>query len=120
VLVADDQEDIRALMLATLRRAGFAVALARDGAEALELAQERRPDIALLDVSMPRMSGHEAVLAMRADPALAGVPILLVSASTTEADREEGMRIGADGFVPKPFSPQALAARVREMLEASC
>lgn len=117
VVVADDEEDILTLLGVVLRSAGCDVVAAGDGAEALRLAEEHRPDLVVLDVAMPRMDGREATAAIRASEALAGVPVLLISASTSDADRDLALSAGADAFISKPFSPRALAGRVRALLD---
>jgi DNA-binding response OmpR family regulator len=117
VVVADDEEDILTLLGVVLRSAGCDVLPAGDGEEALRLAEEHRPDLVVLDVAMPRVDGREATAAIRASEALAGVPVLLISASTSDADRDLALSSGADAFVSKPFSPAALTARVRALLE---
>jgi CheY-like chemotaxis protein len=116
VVVADDEEDILTLLGVVLRGAGLDVIPAADGAEAVRLAEQHRPDLIVLDVAMPRMDGREATAAIRRSDALAGVPVLLVSASTSDAARERAMSAGADAFIAKPFNPGALAQRVRELL----
>jgi DNA-binding response OmpR family regulator len=115
VLVADDDEDILLLVATRLRRDGFAVVQARDGAEALAAARERRPAVAVLDVGMPVLDGLGALAEIRADPALAGLRVLLLTAKAQERDVRAGIEAGADGYVKKPFSPAELAERVRRL-----
>ena len=116
VLVADDDEDILMLVRLILERAGFEVIAARDGAEAVELACARPPQLVVLDVTMPEVDGLEALERLRADERTAGVPVLLLSSRVQEADVERGLAAGATGYVPKPFSPRDLTARVAELL----
>jgi DNA-binding response OmpR family regulator len=90
--------------------------LARDGVEALEAIRREKPALVLLVVMMPGKSGYEVCQAVRADEALAGVKILMLTAKGRDTDIAMGLGVGADGYVTKPFSTKELAARVREML----
>lgn len=117
VLVADDDPDIVALVTIRLERAGHEVLPARDGEEAWTLVQERVPDIAVLDVTMPRVDGLELTRRLRAHPPTADLPILVVSAAVQDSDRRAALAAGADEHVRKPFSPKALAARVDALLK---
>jgi DNA-binding response OmpR family regulator len=116
ILVADDDPDIVALVSAVLRRAGFEVVEASDGAEALELLRTRRPQLAVLDISMPKLDGMEVLRFMRAEPESSAVPVVLLSARAQEADVRDGYAQGASKYVRKPFSPRELVAVVRELL----
>ena len=116
VLIADDDEDIRALVSFRLERAGYSVVAARDGEEALELAIEHRPDVAVLDVMMPRLTGLEVTRRLRAEDATSGMPVILLTARVQEADVARGFEAGADDYIRKPFSPQELRARVQAIL----
>jgi CheY-like chemotaxis protein len=116
VLVADDDDDILALVTFRLERSGYRVVPARDGAEAVRLVQELRPDLAVLDISMPLLTGLEATRVLRADPATAEIPIVLLTARAAEHDIAAGVAAGATAYVTKPFSPQDLASRVDAVL----
>lgn len=116
VLVADDDEDIRALVAFRLERVGYRVLTAVDGAEALSLAVERRPDLALLDLSMPKLDGFEVTRCIRREDGIGRMPVILLTARAQEADVARGFESGADDYVKKPFSPQELAARVQAIL----
>jgi DNA-binding response OmpR family regulator len=116
VLVADDDEDILALVAFRLERAGYAVVTAQDGEQALALAREKRPDLAVLDVMMPRLTGYEVTERLRRDETTSGIPVILLTARAQEADVTRGFEAGADDYVKKPFSPQELRARVQAML----
>ena len=118
LLIADDDEDILTLVQLRLARSGFEVVVARDGEEALRLAQERLPDLAVLDWMMPKLSGLEVLRALRAGAATAGIPVVMLTARTSEADAQLGLDAGADDSVAKPFSPQELAGRVQALLAA--
>ena len=115
VLVADDDDDILLLVTTRLRRDGFEVISARNGEEALALAKERKPDIAVLDIGMPKLDGLEVLEKIRADDALQGMLVLLLTAKAQESDVSRGFDAGADAYVRKPFSPADLSARVREL-----
>ena len=116
VLCADDDEDILALVALRLARAGYDVQTAPDGAAALAAAQERTPEVAILDVMMPRMGGIDVVTAFRADGALRDVKVILLSARVQDADRERGLEAGADAYLMKPFRFEELEAIVTQLL----
>ena len=116
VLIADDEPNILISLEFLMKREGHQVLVARDGEEALRLIRSERPALVLLDVMMPRKNGYEVCQAVRADEALAGVKILMLTAKGRDTDVAQGLGVGADGYMTKPFGTQALAARVREML----
>jgi DNA-binding response OmpR family regulator len=116
VLVADDDPDILTLVGFRLERAGYEVLPARDGEEALALALERQPDLAILDVMMPKLDGYEVTQRLRDNQATSGMPVILLTARVQEADITRGFEAGADDYIKKPFSPQELRARVQAIL----
>ena len=116
VLVADDDDDIRDLVAFRLDRAGYDVLRAGDGQQALDIARDRRPDLAVLDVMMPRLTGYDVTRELRADAETAQIPVILLTARVQEADIARGFEAGADDYVKKPFSPQELKARVQAVL----
>lgn len=116
VLVADDDPDILDLVRYRLERSGYAVATATDGVEALRLADELSPALAVLDVMMPALTGFEVTRRLRETPATAGIPVILLTARAQEADVQEGFANGADDYLRKPFSPRELSARVQAIL----
>jgi DNA-binding response OmpR family regulator len=116
ILTADDDPDIRELLAFRLERSGYTVLQAVDGEEALALALEHRPDLAVLDVMMPKMDGFEVVRRLRAEEATKGMPIIMLTARAQDSDVEEGFDAGADDYLRKPFSPQELRARVQSIL----
>ena len=118
VLVADDDPDILALVRFRLERDGYEVLSAPDGETALDLALARTPDLALLDVMMPRLDGYEVTRRLRRHGPTTAIPIILLTARVQEPDAALGIEAGADDYVTKPFSPQALGARVRAALGA--
>jgi DNA-binding response OmpR family regulator len=117
VLVAEDDADILLLVTTRLARDGFEVMSARNGVDALALARERRPSVAVLDVSMPGLDGLEVLERIRSDEQLRGMRVLLLTAKAQESDTRRGFAAGADAYVRKPFSPADLSARVRALLE---
>jgi DNA-binding response OmpR family regulator len=117
VLVAEDDDDILLLVTTRLRRDGFDVVGARNGEEALALAREHRPTVAVLDVGMPGLDGLEVLERIRADESLGGTRVLLLTAKAQESDVRRGFEAGADAYVRKPFSPADLSARVRELVD---
>jgi DNA-binding response OmpR family regulator len=117
VLLAEDDEDVRALAEFVLRREGFEVTAVSDGEAALAAAAERTPAVAVLDVSMPRMDGLETARRLRERAETRAVPIMLLTARVTEGDRRRARDVGVDAQLDKPFSPAVLAERVRALLE---
>ncbi len=116
VLAADDDEDILELVAFRLERSGYTVLKARDGEEALQVAREALPDLAVLDVMMPKLDGFEVTRAIRADGTTKAMPIILLTARAQDADVQAGFDAGADDYLRKPFSPQELRARVQAIL----
>jgi len=116
VLIADDEPNIVVSLEFLMKREGYAVSVVRDGTAALEAIRRERPDLVLLDVMMPGLSGFEVCQAVRADAALAGVKILMLSARGRDTDLAKGSALGADAYVTKPFSTRELADKVRELL----
>jgi len=116
VLCADDDEDILSLVSLRLRRAGFQVATAADGEEAVLVARARRPALAVLDVMMPKRTGYEVLAELRGDEGLRGMKVILLSARVQEGDVARGMDAGADAYLVKPFKAQELVAKVEELL----
>ena len=116
LLVVDDDPDIARFIEVNLRTHGFEVHLASDGVEALERAQEIRPDLVLVDVMMPRMDGFQVVDHLRADPRTANTSIIMLTAKALTADKVLGITAGADDYIIKPFDPVELVARVKGTL----
>ncbi len=112
ILVAEDNPDNRALLIRRLERQGWTSIVAEDGVEAVEQARARKPDLVLMDVAMPRMTGLEATRALRADPATAGLKIIAVTAHAMEANRIECMNAGCDDFATKPINFPELFAMI--------
>jgi len=116
ILAADDDEDILQLVAFRLGRSGYRVLQAHDGEEALALATEHEPDLAVLDVGMPKLDGFEVVRRLRAQESTRAMPIIMLTARAQDTDVEEGFDAGANDYLRKPFSPQELKARVQAML----
>lgn len=117
VLVVEDEHDIAGLIKHTLERGGDAtVEVAGSGDQALKAASEEPPDLIILDLNLPVLGGLEVCRLLRARPATARTPIIMLTARTAEGDRVTGLDAGADDYVTKPFSPRELAARVRAVL----
>src|SRR6266566_7952807 len=117
ILIAEDSATIRRLVAARLAADGYDVVEAADGEEALDLARSDRPDLLILDKVMPKLDGFEVVRALRADPATEAVPIVMLTGRTSEEDVLGGLGLGVDEYMPKPFSPRELSARVRRTLD---
>jgi len=118
VLCADDDDDILSLVALRLERAGFDVVRARDGEAAVELAHERHPDVAVLDVMMPQRTGYEVLAELRADTSLSDLKVILLSARVQESDVERGLDAGADAYLAKPFKAGELVDKVVELVAA--
>jgi DNA-binding response OmpR family regulator len=116
LLIADDDEDILQLLSFRLERAGYGVVQARNGAEALRLAIELRPALAVLDVMMPGLTGFEVTRELRANEETRSMPIILLTAKAQASDVSQGMAAGADDYVKKPFDARDLKDRVERLL----
>lgn len=116
VLIADDEPNIVLSLEFLMKKAGFEVAVARDGEEALAQVASFAPDLVLLDVMMPKKSGYEVCEILRADPARAGMKIVMLSAKGRDTEVAKGMALGADVYITKPFSTKDLVAQVAALL----
>ena len=116
VLVVDDEPDIVALCAYHLAKAGYRVVTAGSGSDALEQARRQRPALVVLDLMLPGMSGYDVLQHIRSDDALKQTPVLMLTARREEADRIQGLTLGADDYLTKPFSPQELVLRVGAIL----
>ena len=116
ILVVDDSEDIALISARMLSSRGFAVITASDGQEALAIVARQQPSCLLLDVMMPRMSGLEVLKALKADPATANIPVIMVTAKTTDDDVLHGYQEGADYYITKPFTADELVYGVNLVL----
>jgi two-component system, OmpR family, response regulator MtrA len=119
IVVADDDVDVRMLVTLKLEQSGHDVVGVENGAAAVHAVRDTRPDLVVLDLMMPGMSGLEACEAIRADPETAGTSIILLTARAQDTDVDAGLARGADAYVTKPFSPRELASQVDSLLAAS-
>jgi CheY-like chemotaxis protein len=116
ILIAEDERDIRDLVAFTLRFAGYEVFTAANGEEALELAPNVNPDLILMDVRMPRMTGYEACRIMKLNPDLKDIPIVFLSAKGQDTEIQQGLEAGAEEYLLKPFAPDQLTSHVKTIL----
>ena len=116
ILIAEDEPDIRDLISFTLQFAGHDVVAVGNGAEALEAAPGVMPDLILMDVRMPRMTGYEACAAMKLDDRIKHIPVVFLSAKGQDAEIQNGLEAGASEYLLKPFAPDKLTQRVSELL----
>jgi DNA-binding response OmpR family regulator len=116
ILVVDDDRDVAQSIELSLRRRGFRVTLAHSGVEALKTLRRYRPDLVILDILMPGMSGLEVCRHLRADPNTVELPIIFLTARSQEQDRIDGLRAGADDYLSKPFNLEELLLRVKAVL----
>jgi len=119
VLVVEDEKEIQDLLAHYLRKEGFAPILASDGEAGLTRARRDKPDLILLDILLPKANGLEVLRAVRSDANLAGTPVVMLTAKGDETDRVIGLELGADDYIPKPFSPREVVARIRAILRRS-
>ena len=117
ILVVDDEPEAVELVEFNLKQAGYDVATADDGAEALKKTRAILPSLILLDVMLPEMDGLEVCKMLRRDPATAAIPIIMLTAKAAEIDRVLGLELGADDYLTKPFSPREMVLRVKKLLE---
>jgi DNA-binding response OmpR family regulator len=116
ILIAEDERDIRDLVAFTLRFAGYEVVTAANGEEAVTLAPKENPDLILMDVRMPRMTGYDACRILKANPDMKDVPVVFLSAKGQESEIQTGLEVGAEEYLLKPFAPDQLTERVRAIL----
>ncbi|MEZ4670121.1 MAG: response regulator [Anaerolineae bacterium] len=119
ILIAEDERDIRELIQFTLMFAGHQITQAANGAEALELAQNMKPDLIMMDVRMPRMTGYEACREMKKLDHLKSVPVIFLSAKGQDEERQEGIDAGATAYILKPFAPDDLTRQITDILKAN-
>jgi DNA-binding response OmpR family regulator len=117
ILIAEDERDIRDLITFTLKFSGHEVFAAANGEEALIMAKQLMPDIILMDVRMPKMTGYEACAAIKADASLKHIPVVFLSAKGQESEVQTGIDLGAVEYILKPFAPDQLSERVKVLLK---
>jgi len=118
ILIVDDEPNIVVSLEFLMRREGFEVEVASDGQAALEAVEQRTPDLVLLDIMLPTISGFDVCTRLRGDPRFRGLKIVMLTAKGREADQARGTALGADLYVTKPFSTKDLVAQVRQLLAA--
>lgn len=116
ILVVEDQEDNRRILRDLLGRSGFTVLEAHTGTDGVDMAEQEKPDLILMDIQLPGVDGYEATRRIRAIPGCEKVPIIAVTSHALSGDEEKALAAGCSGYVTKPFSPRALLARVQEFL----
>jgi len=117
ILIAEDERDIRDLVAFTLKFAGHDVHKAANGAEAVEMASQVMPDLILMDVRMPRMTGYEACRALKSMDDVRDIPVVFLSAKGQDSEMQTGLQAGAVAYILKPFAPDELTRRVAEILQ---
>jgi two-component system alkaline phosphatase synthesis response regulator PhoP len=118
ILVVDDDREVVRLMRAYLEQAGYEVLAAYDGETAIHILRREKPDLLLLDLMLPDRDGYDITRLVRADPALAPIPIIMLTARVEDTDKIVGLEIGADDYVTKPYNPREVVARVRARLRS--
>ena len=116
ILIIEDESDVADLLTLNLRKAGFRISTAADGASGLQKARDDRPDFIVLDLMLPTMSGLEVCRILKSDTATSQIPILMLTAKAEEVDRIVGLEFGADDYVTKPFSPREVVLRIKAIL----
>ena len=116
ILIVEDEKEIRDLLAHYLRKEGFHPLVARDGEEGFSRARSDKPDMILLDILLPKMDGLELLRKIRADRDIARTPVAMLTAKGDETDRIVGLELGADDYIPKPFSPREVVARIKAIL----
>ncbi len=119
ILVVEDEKEIRDLLAHYLRREGFAPILADDGETGLAKIRREKPDLVLLDILLPNADGLEVLRSVRSTPEIANTPVVMLTAKGDETDRVVGLELGADDYIPKPFSPREVVARIKAILRRS-
>ncbi len=117
ILVVDDDLDTVEILRIKLEGAGFKIIVGRDGQECLDKCQSEEPNLIIVDVMMPKISGFKAVKLLKSDKRFENMPIILLTARTQEADRQMAEAIEADGYITKPFDPDGVLKQVKELLE---
>jgi CheY-like chemotaxis protein len=117
IVIAEDEPDIRELIAFTLRFAGHEVITGANGQEGYELTKQHKPDLVMLDVRMPKMTGYEACQNIKAEPEIAHIPVIFLSAKGQESEIEQGLAVGAEQYLLKPFAPDQLTQQVTEVLK---
>ncbi len=116
ILIVEDERDLADIMGINLRKAGYDVELVHDGRAALSMISQNPPDVVVLDLMLPGLTGEDLIRAVRTEPATASLPVLMVTAKATEENQVAGLTLGADDYITKPFSMKVLLARVEALM----
>jgi DNA-binding response OmpR family regulator len=118
ILVVDDEQDVVKILKVRLEAAGYAVIAAYDGQEGLDMAHNEKPDLIVLDLMLPKLNGYQVCRMLKFDSAYQAVPIIMLTARASEEDQKLSQEAGADAYMTKPFEPEQLLAKIRELLGA--
>ena len=116
ILIVDDKREVVELVTATLEGEGYQIICASDGGEALGKIGKEKPDLVLLDIIMPTMDGLEVLAKVKNDPQTKGIPIIMLTAKGQKLDKDKGIRLGAEDYIIKPFSPSHLLTKIEEIM----
>lgn len=116
ILVVEDDRDISELITYSLEREGYEIACLYDGSQVLDFVLKRKPELIILDLMLPEVDGIEICRALKSDAATKSIPVIMLTAKSEEADVIVGLQMGADDYIPKPFSPKVLAARIKAII----
>ncbi len=120
MLIVEDEGDILELLSAIFEDIGdYEILCARDGEEAIRMAQDDNPDIILLDILLPKMNGYEVCQSVKSDPTMSHIKVLVISGVAQKSNRQKAREVGADAFIAKPFDPIALVKKVEELLSSA-
>ncbi len=117
ILIADDNENIREALTYLLEDEGYKLSLAKDGAETLKKVREVQPDILFLDIMMPEVNGYDVCRAIKSDPVLKKIYVIMLTAKGQVAEQERGKEVGADEYIVKPFSPMEILTKIKNILD---
>ncbi len=117
ILIADDNENIRDALTYLLEDEGYQLRLAKDGAEAIIITREFRPDVLFLDIMMPEINGYDVCRTIKSDPGLKDTYIIMLTAKGQVAEQEKGRQVGADEYIVKPFSPMEILTKIKKILD---
>jgi len=118
ILIVDDEVDILRLVGARLKLLGFDVITAMDGKEGLDKARSEKPDLMILDLMLPHLDGYQVCKMLKLDETYKNIPIILFTAKASEEDKEVGVEAGADAYITKPFEPEILLGKIKELLKS--
>lgn len=116
ILVVDDEEDIVAALSIRLKALGYEVITAKDGMAALDAARTQSPDLILLDIMLPKLDGYKVCRMLKFDEKYRHIPIIMITAKVADPNKKMGEEVGADAFITKPFNPEELVARIKDLI----